>query len=48
MTTKILVIYDTNGGNTYAMAKKVARGIESVNQCEAVIGSVPKVTSNSG
>lgn len=52
MQTKILIVYDTNGGNTYAMAKKIARGIESVDQlessgkCEAVIRSVPKVSTN--
>ena len=49
MTTRILIIYDTNSGNTYTMAKKVARGVESVNdvdRCEAVIRSVPKVSAN--
>jgi len=46
MTIRILIIYDTNGGNTYSMAKKIARGVESVGRCEAVIRSVPKVTTN--
>jgi len=46
MNTRILIVYDTNGGNTYAMAKRVARGIESVDQCEAAIRSVPKVSTN--
>jgi len=49
MTIRVLIIYDTNGGNTYAMAKKVARGVESfegVGRCEAVIRSVPKVSTN--
>jgi len=46
MTTRILIIYDTNGGNTYTMAKKIARGVESVRLCEAVIRSVPKVTTS--
>jgi len=41
--TKILIVYDTDGGNTYAMAKKVARGVDGVSGCEAVIRSVPKV-----
>jgi len=48
MTTRILIIYDTNGGNTYAMAKKIARGVERVDGCEAVIRSVPKVSTNIG
>lgn len=46
MTIKILIVYDTNGGNTYAMAKKIARGVEGVDGCEAVIRSVPKVSTN--
>lgn len=46
MVSRILVVYDTNGGNTHAMAKKVARGVESVESCEAVLRSVPKVSTN--
>jgi len=46
MTTKILVVYDTEGGNTHAMAKKVVRGVESVESCEAVLRCVPKVSTN--
>ncbi len=46
MTSKILIIYDTNGGNTYAMAKHVAHGVERVKGCEALIRSVPKVSNN--
>lgn len=46
MAIRILIIYDTNSGNTYTMAKKVARGVESVDRCEAVIRSVPKVSTN--
>lgn len=46
MTTRILIVYDTEGGNTHAMAKKVARGVESVDLCEAVLRSVPKVSTN--
>ncbi len=52
MTIRILIIYDSNGGNTYAMAKKIARGVEGVKsvdgveRCEAVIRSVPKVSNN--
>ena len=46
MAVRILIIYDTEGGNTYTMAKKVARGVESVAACEAVLRSVPKVSTN--
>jgi len=45
MATRILIIYDTNGGNTYAMAQRIARGVDSVAACEAVIRTVPKVTA---
>jgi NAD(P)H dehydrogenase (quinone) len=44
-TTKILLVYDTNGGNTYRMAQLIARGVESVAGCEAVIRATPKVGS---
>jgi len=46
MTCKILIVYDTNGGHTYAMAKKIARGVDGVTGCEAIIRSVPKVSDN--
>lgn len=48
MTTRILIVYDTEGGNTHAMAKKVARGVEGVESCEAVLRCVPKVSTNLG
>ncbi len=48
MSIKILIVYDSKGGNTYAMAKKVALGVEKVARCEAVIRSVPEVTTNIG
>jgi len=48
MSVRILIVYDTNGGNTYAMAKKVARGAERIAGVEAVIRSVPKVSTNLG
>jgi len=46
MTTRILIVYDTEGGNTHAMAKKVARGVEGVESCESVLRCVPKVSTN--
>ena len=45
MPTRILIIYDTTGGNTCEMARRISRGVESVPQCEAIIRSVPKVTA---
>ena len=43
MTTRILIVCDTNGGNTYAMAQRVARGVESAGDAEALVRAVPKV-----
>jgi len=41
--TSILIVCDTNGGNTYRMARRIARGVESVAGAEAVLRAVPKV-----
>lgn len=43
MKPRILIVCDTNGGNTYRMAQRVARGVESVPGAEAVVRAVPKV-----
>jgi NAD(P)H dehydrogenase (quinone) len=42
-TCKILIVYDTNSGNTYRMAQLIGRGVESVAGCQAVLRCVPKV-----
>lgn len=39
----VLVVYDTNSGNSYRMAQLIGRGVESVNHCTATIRTVPKV-----
>jgi len=44
MTARILIIYDTNGGNSHAMAKAVATGVESVTGAESILRRVPKVS----
>ena len=43
MSVSILIVHDTNGGNTARMARRVARGVESVDGAEAVLRAVPKV-----
>ena len=43
MSHSILIVHDTNGGNTARMARHVARGVESVDGVEAVLRAVPKV-----
>jgi len=45
MTTRILIVYDTNGGSCHAMAKTIATGVESATQAESVVRRVPKVST---
>lgn len=40
---QILIVYDSNSGNCYELAKLISRGVESVDGCTAVIRSVAKV-----
>jgi NAD(P)H dehydrogenase (quinone) len=41
--TDILVLYYSLHGNTHAMAREVARGVESVDGCQARLRTVPTV-----
>jgi len=43
MNTRILIVCDTNGGNTYRMAQRIARGVESADGGESILRAVPKV-----
>ena len=42
---QILILYYSRHGSTKEVAKQVARGVESVAQCEAVVRTVPPVSS---
>ncbi|GAA4365109.1 NAD(P)H:quinone oxidoreductase [Kangiella marina] len=42
----ILVLYYSRSGNTRAMARLIARGIEQVDGCEAMLRTVPPVSAN--
>ncbi len=44
---RILIVYDSNGGNTYRMAQQIGRGVESVSNCSAVLRAAPKVGDRS-
>ena len=44
---KVLIVYDTNSGNAYRMAKLIARGVDSVSPDMACIRAVPKVGARS-
>ncbi len=43
---KILVLFYSRYGATAEMANQVARGIESIHEAEAVVRTVPEVSSN--
>ncbi len=42
---KILVLYYFQNGSTRNPARRIARGIDSVEGCEAVLRTVPKVSA---
>ncbi|MFV2029386.1 NAD(P)H:quinone oxidoreductase [Neisseria sp. S1] len=42
---KILVLYYSQNGSTLNLARQIARGIDSVSGCEAVLRTVPKVSA---
>ncbi|WP_416191306.1 NAD(P)H:quinone oxidoreductase [Neisseria sp. CCUG12390] len=42
---KILVLFYSQNGSTLNLARQIARGIESVAGCEAVLRTVPKVSA---
>ena len=43
--TKILVLYFSRHGTTAQLANHIARGVESVEGCEAIIRTVPDVST---
>ncbi|MBX2838075.1 MAG: NAD(P)H:quinone oxidoreductase [Gammaproteobacteria bacterium] len=46
MNSRILVLYDSVDGNTEAMATAVARGINAVSSCEALLRRTPPVSAD--
>ena len=43
--SKILVLYYSRSGHTAAMAKQIARGVEEAEGCEAILRTVPPVST---
>jgi NAD(P)H dehydrogenase (quinone) len=43
--TNILILYYSRGGSVAEMARHIARGVESVSNCKAVIRTVPSVSA---
>lgn len=42
---KVLIIYDSRDGHVASLAQHIATGVESVAECEAVVRTVPKVST---
>lgn len=42
---KVLIIYFSRGGNTATMARQIARGVEEIKGVEAVVRTVPEVST---
>jgi len=42
---KILVLYHSGSGNLESMARQVARGVDAVEECDAVIKTVPAIST---
>lgn len=47
MSSRILVLYYSRHGSTAAMAKEIARGVESIDGMQAVVRTVPAVSAES-
>lgn len=43
---KILIVYDSRLGSVQKMARLIARGVESVDTCNAIVRTVPTVSTN--
>src|SRR5574343_1157900 len=43
--TKILIVYYSRNGSTLKMAQQIARGVESVAGAEAILRTVPEVST---
>jgi len=43
--TRILIVFDSEGGNTYRLAQRIGRGVEAQHNAEAILRAVPKVSA---
>lgn len=43
--TKVLILYYSRHGSIYQLAKHVSRGVESVDQCQAIMRTTPAVST---
>ena len=47
MSCKIVVLYYSRHGSTRALARHIARGVESIPQCEAILRTVSEIDTDS-
>ena len=45
--TRILILYYSHGGSVAEMAKYISRGVESIENCEGSLRTVPPVRATS-
>ncbi|OLQ89912.1 transcriptional regulator [Vibrio ponticus] len=48
MTCQLIVLYYSRHGSTRALARQIARGIESIPHCEALLRTVEELSANHG
>jgi len=46
MMTNVVVLYYSRHGSTQSLARQIARGINSIPDCEAILRTVPEINSN--
>ncbi|PNI03209.1 NAD(P)H:quinone oxidoreductase [Vibrio diazotrophicus] len=44
--TNVVVLYYSRHGSTQSLARQIARGINSIPDCEAILRTVPEINSN--
>lgn len=46
MMTNVVVLYYSRHGSTQSLARQIARGVNSIPDCEAILRTVPEINSN--
>ncbi len=46
MMTKVVVLYYSRHGSTQALARQIARGINTIPDCEAILRTVPEINAS--
>ncbi|MCZ4371559.1 NAD(P)H:quinone oxidoreductase [Vibrio plantisponsor] len=44
--TNVVVLYYSRHGSTQSLARQIARGVNSIPDCEAILRTVPEINSN--